>query len=42
MIIERPKLLVSRLDAQFLAPEEATAEREIQNAHRPARIGLGQ
>jgi hypothetical protein len=30
MIIERPKLLVSRLDTQFLAPEEAMAEREIQ------------
>jgi hypothetical protein len=30
IIIERPKLLVSRLDTQFLAPEQAMAEREIQ------------
>ena len=30
IIIERPKLLVSRPDTQFLAPEEAIAEREIQ------------
>jgi len=29
-IIERLKLLVSRLDTQFLAPEQAMAEREIQ------------
>ena len=30
IIIERLKLLVSRLDTQFLAPEQAMAEREIQ------------
>jgi len=30
IIIERPKLLVSRPDTQFLAPEEAMAERKIQ------------
>jgi hypothetical protein len=30
IIIERPKLLVSSLDTQFLAPEQAMAEREIQ------------
>jgi hypothetical protein len=30
IIIEPPKLLVSRLDTQFLAPEQAMAEREIQ------------
>ena len=30
IIIERPKLLVSRPDTQFLAPEQAMAEREIQ------------
>jgi hypothetical protein len=28
--IERPKLLVSKLDTQFLAPEEAMEERGIQ------------
>jgi hypothetical protein len=30
IIIERPKLLVSRPDTQFLAPEEAMAEWGIQ------------